>query len=90
MNLNEITTKRDLIELEQRLVNKIKDIHIKEPPKKFLRTKQVCDLLSISPSTLQNLRNRNLIPYQKIGGSLFYKLEDVEAVLDGNPAGIKR
>ena len=89
MNLDEIITKRDLIELEQRLINKIKDLHFQEPPKKILRTRQVCELRHLL-STLQNLRNRNQIPYQRIGGSILYKLEDVEAVLEESSTGMKR
>jgi hypothetical protein len=33
--------------------------------------------------TLQNLRIKNVIPYQKIGGLMFYKHDDIIKLLEG-------
>jgi len=40
-------------------------------------------MLGISHGTLQNLRIKNLIPYQKIGGLMFYKYDDIIKLLEG-------
>jgi hypothetical protein len=41
-------------------------------------------MLGISHGTLQNLRIKNLIPYQKIGGLMFYKYDDIIKLLEGD------
>ena len=40
-------------------------------------------MLGISHGTLQNLRIKNLIPYQRIGGLIFYKYDDIIKLLEG-------
>ena len=41
-------------------------------------------MLGISHGTLQNLRIKNLIPYHKIGGLMFYKYDDIIKLLEGD------
>jgi hypothetical protein len=41
-------------------------------------------MLGISHGTLQNLRIKNLIPYQKIGALMFYKYGDIIKLLVGD------
>jgi hypothetical protein len=48
--------------------------------KKFRSKKDAC----ISHGTLQNLRIKNLIPYQRIGGLMFYKYDDIIKLLEGD------
>lgn len=50
--------------------------------KKWLRSRDVCKLLSISSSTLQNLRNQEKIPFKKINGTIFYRKEDADSLPD--------
>ncbi len=50
--------------------------------KTWLRTRDVCELLNLSTSSLQNLRNAGKIPYKKLNGTLLYRREDIEAMLD--------
>ena len=52
--------------------------------KKWIRTSEVCKILSISSSSVQNLRVSGILPYSKIKGTIFYKLEDVEKLLEDN------
>ncbi|MET3981258.1 hypothetical protein ABIB62_003664 [Mucilaginibacter sp. UYP25] len=81
----ELVTKEDLRELENNLLNAIKQI-IKPGPgdaKKWLKSVEVRKLLNISPGTLQNLRINGTLHYTKIGGIMYYKLEDINKVLEG-------
>jgi hypothetical protein len=53
--------------------------------KKFGGKKDACIPIAIGThGTLQNLRIKNLIPYQKIGGLMFYKYDDIIILLDGD------
>jgi hypothetical protein len=81
----ELVTKEDLKELENNLLNAIKQI-IKPgqgEAKKWLKSVEVRKLLNISPGTLQNLRINGTLRYTKIGGIMYYKLEDINKELEG-------
>ena len=81
----ELVTKEDLKELENNLLNAIKLIN--KPGhgeiKKWLKSVEVRKLLNISPGTLQNLRIKGTLRYTKIGGIMYYKLEDINKILEG-------
>ena len=48
----------------------------------WLRTRDVCKILNLSTSTLQNLRNNGKIPFKKLNGAILYKRTDIESLLD--------
>ena len=50
----------------------------------FLTGKEVCELLYISPRTLQDCRDRKVIPYTQIAGKILYKASDLEKMLEEN------
>jgi hypothetical protein len=83
----EIITKEDLNEFRTLLLEDIKQLlggtSVQENPK-WLKSYQVKNLLRISPGTLQNLRVNGTLRYTKIGGILYYKQEDITAILEGN------
>ena len=47
----------------------------------FLTGKEVCEQLYISPRTLQDYRDRKIIPYTQFAGKILYKESDLERVL---------
>ena len=81
----ELVTKEDLKELENNLLNAIKLINKpgQGEVKKWLKSVEVRKLLNISPGTLQNLRINGTLRYTKIGGIMYYKLEDIDKILEG-------
>jgi len=81
----EIITKEDLEFFRERLLKDIKELLGKsaEEPKKWLKSYQVKNLLKISDGTLQNLRVNGTIRFTKIGGTLYYKYEDILGLLEG-------
>ena len=81
----ELVTKEDLRELENNLLNAIKLINKpgQGEVKKWLKSVEVRKLLNISPGTLQNLRINGTLRYTKIGGIMYYKLEDINKILEG-------
>ena len=47
----------------------------------FLTGKEVCERLYVSPRTLQDYRNRRIIPYTQFAGKILYKVSDLERML---------
>jgi len=80
----EIITKEDLLEFEERLINKIISIvgNSTEEPRKWLKSYHVKNLLKISTNTLQTLRDNSTLPFSKIGGILYYKYDDILKILN--------
>ena len=50
----------------------------------FLTGKEVCEGLYISPRTLQDYRDRKVIPYTQIAGKILYRLSDLQRILKEN------
>ena len=47
----------------------------------WLDNQDVCQMLNISPRTLQTLRDNGTLAYSQINHKVYYKLEDVEGIL---------
>ena len=50
----------------------------------FLTGKEVCEQLYISTRTLQDYRDRRIIPYTQFAGKILYKESDLERLLEDN------
>jgi len=50
----------------------------------FLTSKEVCERLYISPRTLQDYRDRRILPYTQFAGKILYKASDLERMLEEN------
>lgn len=44
----------------------------------WLDNKQVCELLKISPRTLQTYRDTEVLPFSQIGHKCYYKATDIQ------------
>ena len=83
----ELITREDLKNLKTELLSEIRQL-IKPGEtenRKWLKSADVRKLLNISPGTLQNLRINGTLRYAKIGGMMYYKMEDITTLLEGNP-----
>ena len=82
----ELITREDLREFKNELLNELKQIM--QPgqgqSKKWLKSSEVRKMLNISPGTLQNLRINGTLRFTKMGSIMYYKLEDINKVLEGN------
>ena len=47
----------------------------------WLDNQDVCQMLNISPRTLQTLRDNGALAYSQINRKMYYKHEDVESIL---------
>jgi hypothetical protein len=81
----ELISKEDLKVFKSELLQEIKQLM--QPgtgqSKQWLKSNEVRKMLNISPGTLQNLRINGTLRYSKIGGMMYYKLEDISKLLEG-------
>lgn len=82
-----IVTTEDLKTFKEELLESIKELMIEYThpmPKTWLRSADVMKNLNISHGTLQNLRNKNLIPSYKLEGIILYDAIEIDQVLLSN------
>jgi hypothetical protein len=85
---DQILTQSDLLEFKEDILQEFKRI-IKEcisgaPGKKWLKSAEVKKLLGISHGFLQSLRDTGVLPFTKIGGSIYYDYEDITLMMASN------
>ncbi|WP_316735462.1 helix-turn-helix domain-containing protein [Pedobacter aquatilis] len=85
MTAVELITKDDLVNFKAELLADLKDLLKPEDmiSRKWLKGNEVRKLLNISPGTLQNLRINKTLPFTRIGSIIFYKQQDIYALLEG-------
>ena len=79
----EIITKDDLQVFRHDLLNDIKLLLGKNTPevKEWLKPAEVKKLLKISAGTLLTLRATGKLQYSKIGGTYYYRYQDIQKML---------
>lgn len=79
----EILTRDELLKFKTELIQEIKQAIKSEDvqPKQWLRSSEVRDLLKISSGTLQNLRIKGILRYEKVGGIFYYAYTDIVQLL---------
>lgn len=87
MAMLEVITKEDLNQLKEGMFVEMK--RLLQPngslfAKRWIKSADVRRMLDISPGTLQNLRVNGTLSYTKVGGTMFYKIEDIEHILEKN------
>ena len=50
----------------------------------YLTGREVCERLFVSPRTLQDYRDKGIIPYTQIAGKILYRLSDINRLLHEN------
>ncbi|RZJ50057.1 MAG: DNA-binding protein [Chryseobacterium sp.] len=81
----DLITKEDLSEFKVDMINAIEQL-LKggsTQQKKWLRSAEVRKMLKISPGTLQNLRINGVLAFTKVGSIFYYKLDDINAIMEG-------
>lgn len=84
-----ILTTEDLMEFKMELLEEIKKLLNSSSgsgsaSKKWLKSTEVMKLLQISPGTLQNFRINGNLPFTKIGGSIYYDVDEINKILMEN------
>jgi len=85
MNKDELITKADLDNLKEDIkeiiISLIDDTFSKN---KWLKSTEVQKMFDISSSTLKSLRLNGVLPYSKMGGTIYYNYSDIISVLEEN------
>ena len=63
-------------------VNKKLETKEKEPKEKWLDNQELMQLLKISKRTAQHYRDSGLISFSQVGAKIYYRLSDVETLLN--------
>ena len=53
----------------------------------YLTGREACERLFVSPRTLQDYRDKGIIPYTQIAGKILYRLSDINRLLQENYRG---
>jgi len=79
-------SKEQFLEISNQLkeINKRLNAKTKEPSEKFLDNQEFLMLMKISKRTAQNWRDEGRISFSQIGAKIYYKLSDVECLLNNN------
>ena len=87
----EVLTKEDLNQFKTELLSAISQLVNANPlnKQKWLKSKEVLELLAISPGTLQNLRINGTLTFTKIGGTIYYDQDDINKILERNKKAAK-
>ncbi|MEI7582730.1 helix-turn-helix domain-containing protein [Runella sp.] len=79
----QIVTTEDFEEFKKELlgeINQLFDLKLGNV-RRWLKSDEVQRMLKVSPGTLQTLRLNGTIPFTKVGGTIFYDLEDINRIL---------
>lgn len=80
---------KQLISGIQEVSRRIREIAQTHPPlfgrgEIYLTGREVCERLFISPRTLQDYRDKGIIPYTQITGKILYRLSDIDRLFQEN------
>lgn len=83
----DLITKDDLTAFRYQLIEDMKMILLSKPEtsKKWLKGSEVRKMLKISAGTLQNLRIKGQLKPSKIGGSFYYRADEIDKILSNRP-----
>jgi len=77
---------KELLEMTETATRKYIPIFKEE---RWLDNQEVCLMLNITKRTLQTYKDKGMLPYSKLNRKNYYKLSDVQALLDaGQPNNI--
>lgn len=81
-----ILTKQYLLDFKNELFKEILELlnGTKMNQEEWLKSSEVQNLLKISAGTLQNYRINGTLPFKKVGGTLYYKYQHIEKLLNGD------
>ena len=83
----QIITTEDLVIFKSELIGEIKSIFkemMDHGGKRWLRSRDVREMLGVSHGTLQNLRINGTLPYTKVGGVIFYDQGDINNMIESS------
>lgn len=86
----QIITSDDLREFKIELLEEIRHIFLSSQSvvnpenKRFLKSQEVMQLLNISASSLQTMRNSRILSFTRIQGTIYYDWNDIVKLMEQN------
>jgi hypothetical protein len=83
----EVITREDLQQFRHQLLQELKQLlasNASEPPKKWVKSGELQELLEVSAAKLQTLRINGTLQYTKIGGTVYYDFEHIQKLMKEN------
>ena len=62
-------------------LKELQNIYLRKEPDEWLDSKEVCEILCVSPRSLQHLRNSGTLSFTRIDKKIFYRKQDVVSLL---------
>ena len=88
-----IITADDLRQFKIELFEELRELLSTKTPssteREYLKSSEVSKLLNISLSKLQHLRIKRILPFTKMGATIYYKREDIYQLLESNRKNAK-
>ena len=84
---DQLITKAHLEEFKEDLLAEIVQLFQSAPMggvPKWLKTDEVKKMLNVSSGTLQAMRRSGSLPYTKVGGIIYYNMDDIHRMMDGS------
>lgn len=81
----DLITKSDLMAFQNKIMEQLKALI--QPEREFITEPELIDLFGFNKSTLAKMRMNGEIPYYKFGGKLFYKIVEVNRIIQNNQVG---
>jgi hypothetical protein len=78
----------DLIYIKSYLKD-LKNQPVEKFSDRWIDGQEVMMMLHVSKRTLQTLRDSNVLPFSRINGKFFYKVSDIELLLESNYSNLK-
>ena len=83
-----VLTEADFKELQTKLeeiTSQLKSLNKQDPlSERWLDNQDVCLILKVSTRTLQNYRDKGILPFSQISNKIYYKASDIERHLENN------
>jgi len=79
----EILTKEKFEQFSNELktqINELKAVMNENSRKKIIKNKELKEYLGCSYSTIEKMRQSNLIPYKRVMGNYYYNLEEINKI----------
>ncbi len=77
----------DLEDFRVRLLEDIQKLlaeKYQKPLRRWIKSHEAMRMLTIAPITLQRLRNDGILPFTRVGRTIYYDFNDIEALLVRN------
>ena len=79
-----LVTPDDLEDFRIKLLEDIKQLlaeKYQKPMRRWIKSHEAMRMLTVAPITLQRLRNEGTLPFTRIGRTIYFDFNDIEAIL---------